>query len=85
MTEVEAQHKIDTLEKIIDIQKNEREGLALDKKQLTKELSEAQLDIKRLKHEKGLLLAELESEIKKRIELQSKLFFIEENSKDLPF
>lgn len=85
MTEVEAQHKIDNLERIIDIQKDEREGLARDKAQLIKELSAAQLDLKRLKHEKGILLAELEAEIKKRIELQSKLFFIEEDSKDLPF
>lgn len=85
MTEVEAQHKIDNLERLVDLQRDEREGLALDKKQLTKELSEAQLDIKRLKHEKEILLAMLEAEIKKRIELQSKLFFFEEDSKDLPF
>lgn len=85
MTEVEAQHKIDNLERIIDIEKDEREGLARDKAQLIKEISGAQLDLKRLKHEKEMLLAELEAEIKKRIELQSKLFFIEEDSKDLPF
>ena len=85
MTEIEAQHEIETLQKIIDFSKDEREGLARDKKQLIKELSDAHLDLKRLKHEKNILLEELTVEIKRRIEVESKLFFINEDSKDLPF
>ena len=50
-----------------------------------KHLSKALSDVRKLQHEKSILLAELEAEIKKRIELQSKLFFFEEDSKDLPF
>lgn len=85
MTKVEAQHEIEKLQGMLSFTEDERKGLALDKKQLTKELSEAQLYIKRLKHEKEILLAALEAEIEKRIEFQSKLFFFEEDSKELPF
>ncbi len=52
---------------------------------ICKHLSAALSDLKKLKHEKGILLAELEAEIKKRIEIQAKLFFMEEDSQDLPF
>ena len=52
---------------------------------VSKYLSKALSDVRKLQHEKSILLAELEAEIKKRIELQSKLFFFEEDSKDLPF
>ena len=85
MTEVEAQHKIDNLKRLVDLQKDEREGLARDKKDLLKKLSEAQLDLKKLKHEKERLLAIISVEIKRRVELESKLFFFNEDSKGIPF
>lgn len=50
---------------------------------LSKHFSKALSDVRKLDHEKSILLAALTNEIKKRIELESKLF--EEDSKDLPF
>lgn len=78
------ENEIENLKETIKNLKGEIEDKEKYNDDICKHLSAAQLDLKRLKHEKGILLAELEAEIKKRIELQSKLFFIEED-KDLPF
>lgn len=58
--------EIQTQQRVIDLLNDEKEGVLRDREKLKKELSEVQLDLKTLKHEKGILLAELEAEIKKK-------------------
>ena len=78
-------NEIEIQQHVIDLLKDEKEGLLKDKDELLKKISEANSDLRKLRHEKSILLCELSAEVKKRIEFASKLYCFEEDREDLPF